>query len=297
MNGAVLLARTAAADMYPPERRARAISYVLFGALFGAALGPLVFRPLFAGKDLELDTLVIPWFVAAAMALVGVAIALMIRPDPRTIALELQLADESAAPSAPPAPLREILRRPGVPSAVIAALASFSVMVGVMNLTGYIVVGHHHEQADVFTVISLHIVGMYALVLVIGQLIDRVGRRPSLIAGLGIMAVSTVMLAWVESISGTSVSLFLLGLGWNLSYVAATAELVTHATPVERGRLVGFTDLAAGLLGASLALLGGAAYTEWGAVAVAVGGTIAVLVPAAAIFAARRPRAALEPAG
>jgi hypothetical protein len=56
MNGGVLLARTAAADMYPPERKARAISYVLFGALFGAALGPLVFRPLFAGKDFELGT-------------------------------------------------------------------------------------------------------------------------------------------------------------------------------------------------------------------------------------------------
>ncbi len=82
MNGGVLLARTAAADMYPPEKKARAISYVLFGALFGAALGPLVFRPLFAGKDFELDTLVIPWFVASAMALVGLILALNIRPDP-----------------------------------------------------------------------------------------------------------------------------------------------------------------------------------------------------------------------
>ena len=126
-------------------------------------------------------------------------------------------------------------------------------MVSVMNLSGYIVVGHHHEQADVFTVISLHIVGMYALVLVIGEFIDRIGRRVCLISGLAIMALSTVMLAWVESILGTSVSLFLLGLGWNLSYVAASAELVTHATPVERGRLVGFTDLAAGLLAAALA--------------------------------------------
>ena len=92
MNGGVLLARTAAADMYPPDRKARAISYVLFGALFGAALGPLVFRPLFAGKDLELNALVVPWFVAAAMALVGLLLALNIRPDPRTIALELQQA-------------------------------------------------------------------------------------------------------------------------------------------------------------------------------------------------------------
>ena len=106
------------------------------------------------------------------------------------------------------------------------------------------------------------------------------------------------MLFRSESILWTSLSLFLLGLGWNLSYVAATAELVTHATPVERGRLVGFTDLAAGLLGASLALLGGVAYTEWGVAAVAVGTTLAVVLPALAILLARRPPApALEPAG
>ena len=298
MNGGVLLARAAAADMYPPEKRARAISYVLFGALFGAALGPLVFRPLFAGKDLELDTLVVPWFAAAGIALIGVTIALLIRPDPRTIAMELHLADKTTPDElAAAAPLREILRRPGVVPAVVAALSSFAVMAGVMNLTGYIVIGHDHEQADVFTVISLHIVGMYALVLVIGALIDRVGRRPSLVSGLVVMAFSTIMLVWAESILWTSVSLFLLGLGWNVSYVAATAELVTHATPVERGRLLGFTDLSGGLLAAGLALLGGVAYSEIGVAAVAVGATVAVLIPAVAILVApsRPATPALEP--
>jgi MFS family permease len=294
MNGAVLLARTAAADMYPEEKKGRAISYVLFGALFGAALGPLVFRPLFAGKDLELDTLVVPWFAAAAMCVVGLSIALLIRPDPRTIALALAragLAEGEPHVTEPAAPLRQILRRPGVPAAVLAALASFAVMAGVMNLTGYIVVGHEHEQADVFTVISLHIVGMFALVLIVGELIDRVGRHTALIAGLAIMAVSTVMLAWVVSIPAMSLSLFLLGLGWNVSYVAATAELVTHAKPVERGRLVGFTDLVAGLLAAALALVGGLAYTEWGVAAIAIGATIAVVAPALALFRVRRPPA------
>jgi MFS family permease len=299
MSGTVLLARTAAADMVPQARRARAISYVLFGALFGAALGPLVWGPMFAGKNLDLDTLVVPWFAAAGMALVGMGVALAIRPDPRTIALALHTRDEpSRAEPVAPAPLREILRRPGVPSAVIAALASFAVMVGVMNLTGYIVVGHHHEQSDVFNVISLHIVGMYALVLVIGALIDRVGRREALVGGLAIMSVSTVMLAWAASIPWTMLSLFLLGLGWNVSYVAASTELVSHATPVERGRLVGSTDLVAGLLGAGLALLGGAAYTEWGVAAVAIGATVAVVAPALVIVFARRPAtAALEPVG
>jgi MFS family permease len=295
MNGSVLLARTAVADMYPEARKARAISYVLFGALFGAALGPLVFRPLFAGKDLELDTLVVPWFAAAAMCVVGLLLALAIRPDPRTIALELErsgLAPGAEPDREPAAPLREILRRPGVPAAVLAAIASFAVMASVMNLTGYIVVGHHHEQADVFSVISLHIVGMFGLVLVVGQLVDRVGRGRALVGGLVIMAASTVMLAWVVAIPSMSLSLFLLGLGWSVSYVAASTELVTHARPVERGRLVGFTDLTAGLTAAVLALLGGAAYSEWGVVAVAVGATVAVVVPAAVISLARPgPRA------
>ena len=50
-------------------------------------------------------------------------------------------------------------------------------MVGVMNLAGYVAVGHGHAQGDVFTIISLHIVGMYGLVLVVGDVIDRIGRR------------------------------------------------------------------------------------------------------------------------
>ena len=47
----------------------------------------------------------------------------------------------------------------------------------VMNLSGYVVIDHGHHQTDVFTVISLHIVGMYALVLVVGP--RRPDRPPS----------------------------------------------------------------------------------------------------------------------
>jgi MFS family permease len=301
MNGAVVLSRTAVADMYPEARKARAISYVLFGALFGAALGPLVFRPLFAGKELELDTLVVPWLAAGAMCAVGIVVALAIRPDPRTIALETARA--GIAPGSAPAdevaePLGRILRRPKVPTAVLAAVTSFAVMASVMNLAGYVVVGHEHEQADVFTVISLHIVGMFGLVLFVGQLVDRVGRQRALLGGLGIIALSTAMLSWVVEIPGMSLSLFLLGLGWSISYVAASAELVTLAAPVERGRLVGFTDLVAGLTAAALALLGGVAYSELGVVALSVATTVAVIGPALVIaFSRRTAVAAPEPAG
>ena len=278
-QGTILLARAAAADMYPPERRARGISYVLFGALFGAALGPLVFRPLFAGKELDTEALVLPWIAAGAIMVVGLVLVLLVRPDPRTIAQRLHF-DAGGADHEEPAPLLEIIRRPGVLTALVAAIASFAGMVSVMNLTGYLVIDHGHHQADVFTVISLHIVGMYALVLVIGQLIDRLGRRPGQVGGLVLMALSTLGLAWFESVAWVSVSLFLLGLGWNISYVAAITELADRALPAERGKLIGLTDQLSSFTGAALVLLGGVAYSELGVEALAFAATAFVGLPA-----------------
>ena len=299
MNGAVLLARTAVADMYPLAKKAGDLVRPLRRAVRRGARAARVPTPV-RGQG--------PRARHARRPVAGR------RGDVRR--RDRSRARDSARPAhdrvrarasrpragrigdtEPAAPLGEILRRPGVPAAVLAAIASFAVMAGVMNLTGYIVVGHDHEQADVFTVISLHIVGMFGLVLVVGVLIDRIGRHRALIGGLLVMAVSTVMLAWAVAIPSMSLSLFLLGLGWNVSYVAASAELVTHAKPVERGRLVGFTDLVAGLTAAALALLGGLAYSEWGVVAIAVGATLAVIAPAVALSVSRRPPAvAAEPA-
>ncbi|HVM69022.1 MAG TPA: MFS transporter, partial [Gaiellaceae bacterium] len=182
------------------------------------------------------------------------------------------------------APLRELLRRPGVLTALVAAVASFGGMVSVMNLTGYLVIDHGHHQSDVFTVISLHIVGMYALVLVIGQLVDRIGRRPGEVVGLLVMAVSTLALAWLDSVFWMSASLFLLGLGWNVSYVAAVTELADRALPHERGRLIGLTDGLSSATAVVLVLVGGVVYSELGVVALSLGATACVALPAAWIL-------------
>ncbi len=295
--GSVLLSRAAASDMYPPERRGRGISLVLFGAVFGAALGPLVWRPLFAARHLDAADLVVPWLAAGGMMALGLLVALAVRPDPRVIGEALGYALVDQAPAQDPPSLAEILRRPGVRPALLGAIASFAVMVAVMNLSGYVVVGHGHSQADTFWVISAHIVGMYGLVLVVGDLIDRLSRRLALVGGLVTMAASTVVLAWIDSVAGMSVALFGLGLGWVFSYVAATSELVDLAALSERGRLVGFSDLASGLVGAGLALLGGVAYSHLGPDVLAYGGASAVGLPALLLVVARRrPAEALEPA-
>ena len=301
-SGTVILSRAAAADMYPPERRARGISLVLFGAVFGAALGPLVFKPLFADDHaVDADSLVVPWLVAGGIMAVGLLLALAVRPDPKRIGQALGYGvREGETATMDAAPLGAILRRPGVVPALVAAVASFAVMVSVMTLSGYVVVGHGHSTGDTFWVISWHIVGMYGLVLVVGDVIDRIGRRPALVGGLAVMGVSTIFMAWIESVAAMSFSLFGLGLGWSLSYVAATSELVDHAALAERGRLVGFSDLLSGFIGAALAIVGGVAYDGVGVEAVAVGATLAVVLPAILITVAGRrpPRVeALEPAG
>jgi MFS family permease len=292
VSGAVtLLIRTAAGDMYPPERRARGIALVLFGSVFGAILGPAVFGPLFSGKDVEADTLTVPWLAAAGMSLVALALVLFVRPDPKTIGEQIGgVRPQSDEPPRAAAPLSEIVRRPGVASAMVAALASFAVMVSVMNLTGYVVVDHHHhEQASVFPIIGAHVLGMYALVLVIGTLIDRIGRRPALAGGLAVMAVSCAGLLFFDDVFMTAVLLFGLGLGWNLSFVAATAQLADSTAPAERGKLLGLNDLLAGLLGAALALVGGIALDVLGVAALAIGATVLAMTPAF-LITRTRPR-------
>jgi MFS family permease len=278
-SGIALLIRTAAGDMYPPERRARGISYVLFGSVFGAILGPLLFGPLFADRELDAAALTVPWLAAGGISLLAFALVLLVRPDPKRIA-EVIAAGQGAPEGPPAAPLRDILVRPGVRPAMLAGLASFGVMVSVMNLSGYVVVEHHHhEQHDVFPIIGAHVLGMYALVLVVGTVIDRIGRPVALAAGLLVMAASTLGLLWIESVAATALLLFGLGIGWNLSFVAATAQLVDATAPSERGRMLGFNDLVSALLGAGLALLGGYALDSIGVAALALGATAIVAAP------------------
>lgn len=93
------------------------------------------------------------------------------------------------------------------------------------------------------------------------------------------MGLSTIGLLWVESVFGTAVLLLGLGIGWNISFVAATARLADRTSAAERGKLLGFNDLLGSLFGAGLALLGGYALDAIGVAALAIGVTVIVTAP------------------
>jgi MFS family permease len=283
-GGIIQLSRAAAAEMFPPDRRARGMSFVLFGAVSGAIWGPVVFGPLFSHRAISAHGLTGPWLLGIPFMLAGLAISMFVKPDPKEISARYGTPEEAAVE---PAPVRAILRRPGVPSAVLAVVARFAVMASVMNLAGYVAVGRGHHEGDVFTMISIHILGMYGLVLIVGDVLDRFGRRRGLYTGLALMTVSNASLTWLGGVGGMSLALFGLGLGWNLSYVAATTELVSVTSPQERGRIVGFADLCASFTAAGLALLGGVVYTAAGVTALALAAAALAAVPALWIGSSR----------
>lgn len=291
-NGTVMLMRLAAADLFPSARRARGIGLVLMGAVVGALLGPAVFMPLFAGKALTTAALVVPWTVAGGFLLLGMLVVLAVRPDPREAARAYAGPTPAAAPMSS-AKLSAIVRRPGVLPAMIATQASVAVMVALMTLAGYIMIGHGHHQQSVFPAIAAHFVGMFGLMLVVGAFIDRMGRQRALTLGLTILALSTLAMWLFPSAIGAALAMFGIGLGWNFAYVAATAELVERAAPHERGRLLGVTDLVAGLSGAVLAVLGGYGLHTIGLAAVCIVAALLALLPAVWIFRQRTTATAI----
>jgi MFS family permease len=288
--GTITLVRTAGGDMYPPERRAAGIAAVLSGAVVGAFLGPVVFDPLFSGRQLSTDSLSIAWLAAVAFPIVGLAIVRLVRPDPRRVAeLYLALRHGEEVETAR-APISEIIRRPGVAPALLGALASYSVMASVMNLVGYVVVEHHdHAPADVFPIIGAHVLGMYAFVVIVGPFVDRFGRRTPLVGGLVLMGVSCLGLAAVSGVIATGVLLFGLGLGWSFSFLAASSDLVDRTSPRERGRLLGLSDQLSGIVAATLAITGGLILDRVGVTALALCSATLVLVPAAWLAVQGRP--------
>ncbi len=289
-GGAINLARAGGGDMYPPERRARGISYVLIGAAFGAILGPLVFTPLLVRTGTNIDALGPAFIAATVMMLLGVALTQAIRVDPIEIGRRLR---EGAASSleAPAAGrhLKELLQIPLVRVAVTAAVISQGVMAMMMSTISLHLREHGHGWTAVSFVLSAHFLGMFGLVLFVGRLVDQIGRERGLVIGLLILIAGVVALLADVELLFVAPAMLIVGVGWNVSFVAATAMLADATAPVERAGLLGFTDFLGMGSSAVAALLAGVVIGALGIGALVAVGAAVAMIPVV-IFAAGRHR-------
>ncbi len=287
-------ARFAGTDLAPPDHHGRALSFVVWATTVGAVLGPnLAGVAGESAQALGLPPLAGPFlFSFAAFAVAIGVLASWLRPDPLLLARRLA-ADAGGQPH-PRASLRRaasaVAQRPRALVGLAALALGHTVMIAVMVMTPLHM--HHGGAAlDVIGfVISVHILGMYALSPLVGWVADRAGRLP--VVGLGsLILLSAVALAGRAPegpSTGLTAGLFLLGLGWSCCLVAGST-LLTAAVPLaERPGVQGFADLVMG----STAAVGGAL------AGVVVGGPgYGALNAGAAVLAALVGIAALLPAG
>jgi MFS family permease len=278
--GAVQLARAGAADMYPAERRAAGIGRVLAGAAVGAIASPILFGPLLRERGADAAALAAPWLVAAALTALGAGLVWAIRVDPLTIARWIQ-------PEVPMPPrrgiptlsnrrsLRQIFAQRGPRAALVAATAAQIVMTAAMSLVGLEMRHQGHDLASISIALGAHFLGMFGLSPVMGGFVDRIGRRPALVTGLMLLAGAVLAMALSAELAVLVPVMFLVGLGWNVAYVSATALIADGTDPMERGRALGAADLGS-LLGAA----GGAALA---AVILGTLGLLVVLIAAAVL--------------
>jgi MFS family permease len=270
-SSANLQARFAAADLAEPQRRARAISNVVWATTIGAVLGPNIAAP--AGRSvsgLGIPETAGPFLWAAGVFLASaLLVAVLLRPDPLLTARALAPVEErSAAARSIRAGLAAVRASPRARLALVTVAVSHTAMVSVMSMTP-VDLGHHGASIDLIgLVISGHIAGMYAFSPVMGRLSDRFGR-------LSVIGLAVALLACAALLAGTAgashwqtaAGLFLLGLGWSAGLVSGSALLTDSVPQPARAAAQGLSDLtmntSAGVGGAAAGLVVAQASYGW----------------------------------
>jgi MFS family permease len=274
--GTALLGRAAVADMYPPDRRGRAVGRLLVAGTIGAVGGPPLagaVHSLAAGAGVE-NPLLVPWLLVPVLATGALALVLSMRPDPR----ELAVGGEVAAGTRRPI---EILRLRPAQAAVASIVVVQAAMVTFMSVIPVVLHSHGSSEITVSLVISLHLAGMFAFSSVVGAALDRWGRRPGLLVGIALTAAGVLLAVPEGSTVLPSAGLLLIGVGWSFSYIGSTAVISDLAGPTERAGALGLTDLVAALAAATGVLSGAALLQVTGLLAVAIAALALLAIPIA----------------
>ena len=285
-------ARYAAADLAVETHRGRDLSIVVWATTIGAVLGPnLVGLAADTATALHLPLLTGAFvFSLVGFALAAVLLAVRLRPDP--LLLARQRAQEAAPHEEVERPhgsvvrgIRVIRTRPAALLGLVALSLGHMVMVSVMVMTPL----HMHHGGSTLRVIgfviSIHILGMYALSPIVGMAVDRFGGRPVVGIGAVVLLAATLLAAQAPTgwSPGLALGLFLLGAGWSCTLVSGST-LISSAVPVaERAGAQGASDLAMGLAAGGGGAVAGVVVGQIGYAALGFGAAVvAVLIGVAA---------------
>jgi MFS family permease len=180
-------------------------------------------------------------------------------------------------------------------AAIGALISGQLVMVLIMTMTPYHLNHTGHADATIGLVISAHTLGMFALSPISGRLAERFGAPNVILAGFGTLALAGVLGAATPASSGTvlMVPLFLLGFGWNMTFVAGSSMLASGDSYADRARLQGVVDASVWGTAALAGISAGFVVQLAGyAVLCGAGATLSVLLASAIVLDRRTARPA-----
>ena len=217
--------RFAAADVASPDFRSRAISLVISGGIAAAVIAPFLVRQ-------TNDLLAIP-FIGSYIALFGVGLLAL------TLLSFLSIpkpTDAEAHSSGRPLP--QITSAPAFIVAAMVGTIGYLIMTATpiaMQVCGFGI-------SDSASVIQWHVMAMFVPSLFTGSLIHRFGVLKVIFTGLILLFVCVGLAVNGVDFFSFSAALFALGLGWNFTFVGASALLTETYQPSERAKVQATND-------------------------------------------------------
>jgi MFS family permease len=257
--------RFAAVDMAPVENRAKALSWVLFGGVGAAILGPEITRDA---------PFVLPggYFMASYLGIVilGLLTAVIVAvlpalPPPRVINKQ-KTSGVSLSSLGPAVTIGIILASVGY---------GFMNLLMVANPLQLQVCGI--EFTTLSYLIQFHVLLMFGPSLIMGHIVSRIGLMGLGFIGAALLWSSTAIALMMPDPVGLGISLLLLGLAWNALYSAGSLLIDRYSPPEHRYRIQGINDTAVGFLAMLGAFLPGGALAGLGWAGMNAAGLVAAL--------------------
>jgi MFS family permease len=154
-------------------------------------------------------------------------------------------------------------------------------MVLVMSVTSVHMDLNGHSLDAISLVIGAHTLGMFGLSMVTGSIADRFGRPQTIVVGALLLIVGSLIAPLSLQTVWLALGLFLVGVGWNLCYIAGSSLLADSITPSERGRVQGASDLLVNLGSAAGSLSSGVILAATGYTVLCILAALFSLVPLA----------------
>ena len=221
--------RFAAADGASAEYRPKAVSWVMAGGVFAGVLGPQLVQWT---MDIWPPYLFAFSFVVQAMVAL-VAMAVLVGVDaPKPAPSDLHGGR----------PLLEIVRQPRFIAAALCGIVSYPMMNLVMTSAPLAMKICGLSVSDSNFGIQWHIVAMYGPSFFTGTLIARFGA-PRIVA-IGLLLEAGAAAVGLSGITAMHfwATLAILGIGWNFSFVGASALVLETHRPQERNKVQAFND-------------------------------------------------------